>query len=1028
MNVKNIPNHILLLSLMILWFLFLFNSVWAASWPFGWWGWWWWWPTWGYTPSYTDPYVPPYENTWSGWYARACKVITNPRVLTGSAMTVKCQAADITSYTNPLYRFDIRTMTWTTALSGTTIGWWTGSQITMSPAIYAGITAWLYRVTCSIKNSSAPDTSAARCSSIVSIQTTWLCTWTQPDGSTWKSPLKPVTDTAWRYVPWNTLFSGSPQDLTCTWTCQPWTNPDNGRCVVQPTAPVIPRPWVWQCLHGSFTLSTRCDSDSDSEPLADNASIASGCDASPGKTADPLNFSVDLWWPSIPYTWFVHDNSWRESSTVVTIRDHMWTQKPTITFTANWATSTWWIANMYANSWSLVVSFTSQNPQVCQSLETYTIKLYKQPLLGGTEELVDAFSATLYYTDYTYSNTGILQQAGRYRLVLDYSGYDNSYSANPLDGIGNSELYNVEGETYEFIVAPNPSLDPLLTVTWSEKYADNNEHYDYSLTLKDIFWNPIPGWDTTGTGVLKNISHGYCAHSTSCSKRIRLDMTPVSLPGWISTALRIQTWALSWSGETSFKVSSFTPGVFTQQFQVRLCNWDATYTCYSQRNYYPAVLSWTQVTENSFKKPYKWELLVSKDGTTYDWASPEIGTMLRYKAQAWLSRTTPSLFSPSSSHSGSIKVEWISQSVIFGAHPSLQAQSFSSLAITDSTFLFNTRLNFVWDDDIKQIADLSGGDIWLKIATGASFDVTPVKISYTLSWHTVRYWLSNEDGATDMTPIRTSNGWFHWVKVVGWLQWVGKHTVTGQKENISDISMLEQRTLLRRNAYTYVRSMESDKVVNRVKYVEWDVTITQSPSSSTTKTTERYETLVVVNGNVTITGNLTGSTLWIIVLQDGYDANNTSKAMSGWNVFITPNVTNINAIIYADGGIVSANASGSPYTADSVARTSALLNALEIKWSIFTRNTIGGAILKSEAGVANRPYILPGGTQTNSFDTAMIYDLNYLRRGCWTPGIWNSITGNINCTPLSGEQPYPLTITYDASITSNPPKLFEIRK
>jgi len=59
------------------------------------------------------------------------------------------------------------------------------------------------------------------------------------------------------------------------------------------------------------------------------------------------------------------------------------------------------------------------------------------------------------------------------------------------------------------------------------------------------------------------------------------------------------------------------------------------------------------------------------------------------------------------------------------------------------------------------------------------------------------------------------------------------------------------------------------------------------------------------------------------------------------NIYITPNVKYINAIIYADGGIISAESHGIVYETDSTSRTNALQNQLILVGSVFTRNTIG---------------------------------------------------------------------------------------
>ena len=94
-----------------------------------------------------------------------------------------------------------------------------------------------------------------------------------------------------------------------------------------------------------------------------------------------------------------------------------------------------------------------------------------------------------------------------------------------------------------------------------------------------------------------------------------------------------------------------------------------------------------------------------------------------------------------------------------------------------------------------------------------------------------------------------------------------------------------------------------------------------------------------------------------------------------WNVYITPNVTKIDAIIYADGWFISSDINWNPYTKDNNARTSALQKQLILTWSLFTRNTIGWAVLWTGG-----KYILPWWSKTTNFNEAMKYDLNYVRR------------------------------------------------
>lgn len=236
-----------------------------------------------------------------------------------------------------------------------------------------------------------------------------------------------------------------------------------------------------------------------------------------------------------------------------------------------------------------------------------------------------------------------------------------------------------------------------------------------------------------------------------------------------------------------------------------------------------------------------------------------------------------------------------------------------------------------------------------------------------------------------------------WVKLVWWAQagwdiWA----TTDSKSNYTDISKAELRASIKKNAETLTRNMTSWTIVSNVKYVSWDVSISGTVAD--------YETLVVKNWNVTITWNVKTSTnkpLWIIVLNDNFNSEtnlSNNRIVEKWNIFVTNNVTEINAVIYADGALVSADQSWVVYS-DSELKT-----ALKLKWSLFTRNTIWGSALN--------PYKLPGDKSTDNYDLARVYDLNNLRK---VPAVcnWDEVSETVS-----------FTIEYDSRIQSNPPKGF----
>ena len=199
--------------------------------------------------------------------------------------------------------------------------------------------------------------------------------------------------------------------------------------------------------------------------------------------------------------------------------------------------------------------------------------------------------------------------------------------------------------------------------------------------------------------------------------------------------------------------------------------------------------------------------------------------------------------------------------------------------------------------------------------------------------------------------------------------------------------------------------MKSWEIVWWVKYVLGDTTLAWEIN---------YETLVVVDGNVTITDNVNNSKkkFWIIVLKDNYDVNKDIEWKG--NIYIKPNVTQINAIIYSDGALISTDNSWKVYSEDSSTRTANLNKQLILNGSVFTRNTIGWAIL------AWGKYILPWWVKTDDFDKAMVYDLNYIRR--W--GNWCDKNNNSSCID-SWEYREPFIIKYDSRIQTAPIKLFK---
>lgn len=299
----------------------------------------------------------------------------------------------------------------------------------------------------------------------------------------------------------------------------------------------------------------------------------------------------------------------------------------------------------------------------------------------------------------------------------------------------------------------------------------------------------------------------------------------------------------------------------------------------------------------------------------------------------------------------------------------------SSSKLSKDNFLFDARI----DVDIKNTDNKTAALDAPKVSTDN------IMVRYNIKWKTVTYPLVN----SELEWCKKST---LWVKVEWIIQSDWKGDMTWQEENFSDLSKSTMRWVIRKNAFTLITWMKSGQVLNWIKYVQWDV--------SDFSDIDSYETLIIKDWNLIINSDLNtkGNKLWIIVLKDNYNINTDYwRAWNkwAWNVFISWNVKTINATIYADWTMRSANADW------TIIDDSNILDPLELTWSLFTRNTIGWSL---RAWVN---YTLPGGQITSNFELASMFDLNAVRK-----------------TPICWEDDYAFLIKYDARLQTNPPKWF----
>ncbi len=468
-------------------------------------------------------------------------------------------------------------------------------------------------------------------------------------------------------------------------------------------------------------------------------------------------------------------------------------------------------------------------------------------------------------------------------------------------------------------------------------------------------------------------------------------------------------------------MKSVVPWKKTFDFELSIPRHTETYPLMWNWDY--RVISWESSMEIEFEKPFVWQFKVT-DETWWSselWRSvPKINTYQQYQV-------LPILQKACRPNDDCRYSDWY-----LNIKLSKNWWSSNQNATADDTVINVTDKHKFWEFDgiDNSLGDCKNGQQeensicwnflwWFYARIDATTDEaaleTPIvqsqkmTISYELGWKRVKYYITRESKWDDDTEFNLEglpDIQSLWLKVIWTAQWKGKWWSTGQDDNFSDISELEQRAAIKANAHEIINWMTPWwNPVNWVKYVK-DENYEIDPDSQEID----FETLVVENGNVTIASNIDWDSIWIIVINTNYDYSKYESwdkkwTYKYWNVFINSDVTEINAMIYADGWIISSDTNWKPWVKNTVTRTADLQEQLWLNWAVFTRNTVGWALAWE-----SWEYKLPGWEVITDFEEAMIYDLNYTRSN----SSWSVV----------GYEDYPFIIEFDSDLQSNPPKGF----
>jgi len=497
-------------------------------------------------------------------------------------------------------------------------------------------------------------------------------------------------------------------------------------------------------------------------------------------------------------------------------------------------------------------------------------------------------------------------------------------------------------------------------------FADNSQYYDYSLSLRDEYMNPIAAVD------VGDIEH-TCSWVADCSL-LRTNMS-WNTPSW-NQALEVlnsdtisdDNWVIN------FSLRSKVPGLFTESFSFEIWN---------------PVISYDFIgLENSFLAPY-------------------IGILESQISWNWLADTLP-----------------VNQPSNFRVRIEDPQGLWNWWTLSDFSEKFagrHTDTGFTWDGSINVQSDgvYFSGTFTSTLAPEEQHKTlleiidsgrSGIIISYDIGWEEVQYRLSPSSTQEQVLSLGNTGELDNPVRIIGKLQWVWNIHNANERQNITNVDTYKFRNTLRKNVWTSIKSRVHDSVVNGVKYID---KTNDFNKTYTLESNPNFETLIVRNWNIHISNDFNNSNVdwdmvWIISYIDGWYNQETGFDDVG-NIYIEPEVTTINAVMYADGGVISTN-SGNPVSWNVDDRNNLLIHQLTIVWSIFSRNTLAGA--REESG----NYMLPGSEMTSDQVLATQYDLYYLRRG----NEWCSQDGDGFC-----DIPQYLIVEYDPRITSDPPPFFQ---
>lgn len=779
--------------------------------------------------------------------------------------------------------------------------------------------------------------------------------------------LKTMTDSNWGSLP--SYTSSFPiYNLEYNYTVW-WSNPDS----LPACSDWEDNDWDWHIdyLHDTWCVSQ--DDISEEEPIF-----------SPSHTLPEVDLGVIS----------INDKAMGDSTKIIMMADiqRLWSYIPLwkILVTKNWS-------NNWSEIWIKEVVATVMNKE-------WTAPLSDNCIYRWTYNSSDIKKKGDYLPVYINDSCTEIQKAWEYKL--SYQFVDEAW-------------YSLNEKIYNLIVIPwdIELSQSTFNISWTNVLADTTEFYNLKMKFKDKYGNIIKNREVINN-IIKlddNIKINELTNTTWASF-INLPYSKTTDSNWEINDLKISSYNYSWNKlklKLIFnKFKAFTDSSDTDSSDGYVTkNWTTNYTINETVWFKPLITNVQLLTWANWQVLQLWQ---------------DIQFKLKVKNVS------------SSKNIENVKIKYIPK--IYNKFWSDITNKFN-ITVSTGDFEDNTKkVLYTWlNIDFNSTILSNWWDLWtINGGSGSAYNFK-IRVEF-------------KDGVE--TP-EVKLGWYLWIKydINNSVQWI-KTAVSKYKVN-SNITLKYWWVYVKwmySNAakwlYELARkwnlwSMQFSSVSNNSFQIK-TITFNNIVKKITQETMDIHNLTSVINGtiswkyknngDITINGwNINWKSLifadwWNIYIKWNIRKTNNDDILTilsikgnSWNkgkIIIDPSVTNIDAVIITEWWIFSFDNMSDVLKSVMGKKNDKLKNQLVIYWFILSQNNTIWWSIKM-----NWTYVLPWWKETNSFYTAWVYDLNYLRRYHKDFNKWRTAIDPITSRELDESKywTYPTIIIYDNYIRSSKP-------